>query len=96
VPFIRHATIDATSLSAAEVEDFARRRPASQGAWPAAHVASFLSPSDIWQLIAMGSDWEAAVFEDDVHLAGDIATFLNSNDWMPADADVVRLEGMGL
>ena len=34
----------------------------------------------------------AAVFEDDVHLAADIARLFSSVDWIPGDADIVRLE----
>ncbi|MBT9287914.1 glycosyltransferase family 25 protein [Prosthecodimorpha staleyi] len=57
-----------------------------------AHVACFLSHMRAWQAIADGSDRYGAVFEDDVILAPDIAAFLGVEDWIPAGADVVKLE----
>jgi glycosyl transferase family 25 len=34
----------------------------------------------------------AAIFEDDVFLAKDVSTWLENDYWIPADADVVKLE----
>lgn len=54
-------------------------------------VACTLSHRTIWRLLLDGADEYAAVFEDDVIVAPDLHDVLRS-DWVPDDADVVRLE----
>jgi glycosyl transferase family 25 len=83
-------------LTAEELEDFARQRPVvSRETWTRGFVGNFLNHYDAWERVASGEADFAAIFEDDVHIASDIATFLTSEEWIPADADIVRLEGMG-
>jgi glycosyl transferase family 25 len=83
-------------LTEEDLEDFIRQRPlASRETWTRGFVCNFLSHSLAWERVASGEAGFAALFEDDVHIASDIATFLTSEEWIPADADIVRLEGMG-
>lgn len=95
VPFERLEEVG-TNLSEDEMQEFIRQRPAAPvEAWSARCIGNFLGHSDAWERVASGSDPAAAIFEDDVHLAADIAVFLSSFEWIPPDADIVRLEGMG-
>lgn len=46
----------------------------------------------VLQRIADGNSSYAAIMEDDMHLSNDIGFYLNNSDWIPADADIVKLE----
>jgi glycosyl transferase, family 25 len=66
-------------------------------AWPfrqlaLSEVASFLSHRACWARAAASSDTHVAIFEDDAHFAKGGGTLLSRHDWIPADADIVRLE----
>lgn len=58
----------------------------------AAEVCCFLSHRLCWQIIADGPDRYGAVFEDDVVFSHDAGAMLAGDDWVPQDADVVKLE----
>jgi glycosyl transferase family 25 len=91
--FTRFPAVDGARFSEAELADFARaRKGISPGRWLAGEVGIFLSHFGVWQKIAAGGERAAAVFEDDVHLAHDLRVLLSTDAWIPADADVVRLE----
>lgn len=55
-------------------------------------VGCFLSHRKFWQEVVAGQSSFAAVFEDDIHLGEGIRNFLLTDDWVPADADIVKLE----
>lgn len=55
-------------------------------------IACFESHRLAWRsLIESGEPW-LAVFEDDVHIEPPIASLLESSDWIPGEADLVKLE----
>lgn len=58
----------------------------------AGEVACFLSHRKCWQLVARGEDEFAAIFEDDVQLSPNSHAFLSSTDWIPSNADLVKIE----
>ena len=74
------------------------RRFASHGShaqpegWLPGEVGCFLSHFEIWRRIASGNEPWAAVFEDDLRVSTDLGRLLRSHDWIPSDADIVRLE----
>ena len=93
VPFTRVPGVDGSAMSAAELKRFAERRTAVlPGKWLPGEVGCFRGHFSVWERIASGPDAYAAVFEDDLHFAADLATLLGSSEWIPADADIVRLE----
>jgi glycosyl transferase family 25 len=93
VEFVRFAGVDGESLDRETLEDFARRRVGVYPRkWLPGEIGCFLSHFAVWERIAGGADEYAAVFEDDVHLAGDLRAMLAGPDWIPEDADIVRLE----
>lgn len=57
-----------------------------------AEVACFLSHKKCWTAIADGTDDYAAVFEDDVVMDCQAAGLLSDENWVPVDADVVKVE----
>ena len=60
----------------------------------AAAYGCFQSQRHAWQRILEGGHSHGMVFEDDLHLAGDLS-FLADSAWVPADADIVKLETFG-
>jgi glycosyl transferase family 25 len=57
--------------------------------------ACFQSHRQCWQRLIESGAPHAMVLEDDLLLAGDFADYLEDG-WVPADADLVRLETMGI
>ncbi|MHA1547700.1 MAG: glycosyltransferase family 25 protein [Alphaproteobacteria bacterium] len=55
-------------------------------------VGCFLSHRRAWEKIAGDTDRYAAVFEDDIHIAPALAEYLSRIDWIPDDADIIKLE----
>jgi glycosyl transferase family 25 len=51
----------------------------------------FLSHYTLWQHIAQLDDDYTLILEDDVHISDDLPLFLADADWIPNDADVVKL-----
>jgi glycosyl transferase family 25 len=93
VTFERIPAVDGAALGDAALADFRRARSAANPAgWLPGEVGCFLSHFEAWQQIAGGAEAWAAVFEDDIHVADDLGPLLASDEWIPPDADVVRLE----
>jgi len=55
-------------------------------------IGAFLSHRACWQLIAEGTDAYCAIFEDDVVFTKEAGRFLSDGAWIPADADIVKIE----
>lgn len=55
-------------------------------------VACVLSHRALWQRIVDGTDAYAAVFEDDVRFGDGVAELLTDTDWIPPDAQLIKLE----
>lgn len=89
--FIRVSAVDGQRLSQEEIRHWqsvdAGSRPLRAG-----ETACFLSHRECWRRIVDEALPCAAIFEDDLHLGADAATLLRSGDWVPADADVVKIE----
>jgi glycosyl transferase, family 25 len=93
VPLTRFAGVDTLSWGPGDVQAYFRDHPSfSPTERLPGDAGAFLSHFGVWQTIAASSDDIAAVFEDDVHLAMDLRVLLSRTDWIPADADIVRLE----
>ncbi|MGX8010461.1 glycosyltransferase family 25 protein [Mesorhizobium sp. ORM8.1] len=55
-------------------------------------IACLLSHKACWSIIAAGDDEHVAVFEDDVVFTSAAGGLLADAGWIPADADIVKLE----
>lgn len=84
----RFSAIDACNLSDAEVANWKDETSnLSKG-----ELCCFLSHRSIWEKIAVGDADYGAIFEDDVLLSPDIKDFLDTTDWIPKNAGLIRLE----
>lgn len=68
------------------------KTPGGQPALVAGDIACGASHRICLQRIASGEDRYGVILEDDLHLADDISFFLKSDEWLPGDADLVKLE----
>jgi glycosyl transferase, family 25 len=93
VVFERVAAVDAADFTPEESAFHASQcqRP-DGGQWTPGKVACYLSHRKVWGMIATRAEPIAAIFEDDVHAAPGLRELLRSSDWIPGDADLVRLE----
>jgi glycosyl transferase family 25 len=92
VDFERIAAIDGAVMAEDALAAFQRARPSKHEGWLPGEVGCFLSHFEAWSRIAAGEEPWGAVFEDDLRVSPDLPRLLASPDWIPADADAVRLE----
>lgn len=57
-----------------------------------AEIACLLSHRACWAIIAAGDDAYGAIFEDDIVFSAKAGALLADAGWIPADADIVKLE----
>ncbi len=91
VTFRRVAAVDGAALEAASLEAFRQEAPRHTD-WRPGEIGCFLSHLDAWRHIANNPDSFGAIFEDDIHVSPELGRLLASADWIPPDADLVRLE----
>jgi glycosyl transferase, family 25 len=93
VSFTRVPAIDGRSLSSEEIASVsAYPTPISIRLEPG-EVACYLSHIKAWRMLLDSEEDCAAIFEDDIDLSRDAAEVLSAiEDWMPDDADIVKLE----
>jgi len=58
----------------------------------APELCCFLSHRACWEIAAAGDEPYCAVFEDDIFFCDGAGTLLANTGWIPADADLVKLE----
>ncbi len=54
-----------------------------------------LSHREAWQRLLIGEGSHCCVLEDDVVLSPEFPAFVSSEDWLPADAGIVKIEALG-
>lgn len=91
VAFERVAAVDALALPDLGSMPV-RKRPVSQTRLTDGEIACLLSHRACWSAIAAGDDAYVAIFEDDVMLSEKTGPLLAGRGWIPADADIVKLE----
>ena len=91
VAFERVAAVDALALPDLGSMPV-RKRPVSQTRLTDGEIACLLSHRACWSAIAAGDDAYVAIFEDDVMLSEKTGPLLADRRWIPADADIVKLE----
>lgn len=94
VAFERVKAVDGNTLSSDHINAV---RLQVRGLLPLSEseVGCFLSHRKCWELIANGHQSYGCVFEDDVLLSDRLKLFLSDSQWIPGDADVVKLETAG-
>jgi glycosyl transferase family 25 len=92
LPFERIEAIDGRTFSEEDFRRFQKDRPRHGKGWLRGQMGCFLSHHMAWQKIAAGPDRFGAIFEDDIHVSDDLSAILAQDEWIPDDADVIRLE----
>ena len=87
----RVEAIDGRLLSEEEI-DLLHRPAAGMHRMSGPEVACFLSHREAWRQIVNANMRFGAVFEDDLTFALDARTLLNDDQWLPADADILKIE----
>lgn len=89
--FVRIPAVDGRQIDQAELNSCV----AGEGRFyrlGSGEIGCFLSHRKFWEIVATGEDDYAIVFEDDVHLSQVAKEVLSQADWIPAGADIVKLE----
>ncbi len=95
IEFERISAFDGRALSASEIAAAsAPDRRWKPGLTPA-EIGCFFSHRRCLEAIAAGSEPFAIVVEDDIAFADDAADLLTRSDWIPRDADIVKIETQG-
>jgi glycosyl transferase, family 25 len=96
---LKHERIEGTDgnkLTECDITDFKSLRPRDhKRTWGTGQIGCFMSHATAWGALANGKEEFGLVLEDDLHLSDHLAQFLGSTDWIPNDADIVRLETTG-
>jgi glycosyl transferase family 25 len=72
----------------------ARPRDGIRG-WAPGQIGCFISHEAAWHAISKSNADYGLVLEDDVHLSSDFRDVIRSDDWIPKEADLIRLEDTG-
>ena len=91
IAYERVQAVDANSLSD-ELMDAVKKSHSHRRKFSSGDLACHLSHKKCWEIIAQGEDEYGCILEDDLHLSEDAAYFLSSNEWIPAHADVIKIE----
>lgn len=94
IPFERVAAVDGKSLSDDETSAIICT-PSWTQPLTRTEIGCFLSHRKCLELIAAGEDRFAAIFEDDVTLSKDAQRFFVSDDWIPENAELIKIESQG-
>lgn len=96
LPFSRIQAVEGSCLTASERAAFVAARPRDgKRGWRDGQIGCFLSHREAWRMISSGPADFGLVLEDDIHLSDDTPAVLANLSWIPADADIVRLESTG-
>ncbi len=102
---IRQAVPLGLSLERIEAIDARSEEPAKVNRWfgssgplgeiPLGDKACLLSHRQAWEIFVAGGESHAVFLEDDVRLSASAGALLISNNWIPSDVAVVKLEHYG-
>lgn len=92
LPFTRVRAVDGRLLTPDEIRALSRPKRIAAGFLVPGEIGNFLSHRACWRAAAAGPDDHTLILEDDVHIGADAGAILSRTDWIPADADIVKLE----
>ena len=97
ITFERTSAVDGRTFSEEDYQNFMQKRPRNYNrekhkTWLRGQMGCFLSHYNVWKKIAEGRENYCAVFEDDIHVSDDLKHLLQSENWIPKNIDLVRLE----
>lgn len=88
----RFPAVNGREMDAAAFDAFVAARPHNSNPWTRGQVGCFLSHYALWEKAAASDAPYTVIFEDDITMSPSVSDFLSGASWIPADADVVRLE----
>ncbi|WP_157760439.1 glycosyltransferase family 25 protein [Thiomicrorhabdus arctica] len=91
IDFERINAVDGYSFSEEYLDEF-RQNSLRPTGWIEGQIGCFLSHRKAWQQIMDGDEEYGVIFEDDLHIADSLGKVISDMTWIPAEADVVRLE----
>lgn len=91
----RVQAIDGKLLTSAEIARHGQPQHSGWD-WAPSEIACFLSHRLCWREIARGADEYVAVFEDDMHFLDEVQLLLANDAWIPAGAEIVKIEAATL
>jgi len=86
----RVPAVDATHFGQAYFDEWLSPRP--KYVLSNAEIACTLSHRAVWERFLAGNDEFCVVFEDDIEFGDSLRRFTEDGSWIPADADIVKLE----
>ncbi|PRA87915.1 glycosyl transferase [Ochrobactrum sp. MYb29] len=95
IEFVRVPAVDGRGLSKEKLNDLIDNNRKWAGPITGDEVGCFLSHRKCLEAIAAGEDKFGIVFEDDISFASGSNDLLTSTEWIPADADIIKLETSG-
>lgn len=90
--FERLDAVDGKKLTDEDVARWSQKKPDGSLCLSPSEVGCMLSHRHAWEKIAAMETDHAVILEDDIHFSAEAATFLKSGDWVPADAEIVKIE----
>lgn len=98
LPYQRFPAVDGKKISDEDFEEFSAARPRAKlaGKWTKGKMGCDLSHRGLWDIAAKSEDAYTAIFEGDLMFSDDFKSYMTRTDWIPEDADIVRLEGTTL
>lgn len=90
--FERLDAVDGKTLSEDEIARWSQKKPDGSLCLSPSEVGCMLSHRHAWERIAAMETGHAVILEDDIHFSAEASTFLKSDDWVPADAEIVKIE----
>lgn len=90
--FERLNAVDGKTLNNEEIARWSKRQADGSFCLSPSEVGCMLSHRHAWEKIAATENGHAVVLEDDIHLSAEAAEFLKSGKWIPADAEIIKIE----
>jgi glycosyl transferase family 25 len=96
VDYKRVVATDGSLLDKDFKKGFAAARPRDgRRGWATGQIGCFMSHEAAWHAISKGNAEYGLVLEDDLHLSPNFKDVIESDDWIPKEADLIRLEDTG-
>lgn len=93
VQFKRVVAVDGNTINLDERGAWCEARSfAGHADWLNGQIGCFLSHELAWRKMLEHGHEVAIILEDDVHVSNDLGSVCGNRDWIPDEADVVRLE----
>lgn len=96
IHFERIPAVDGAAMPVEAMAAFVAARPRPGGlVWKPGQVGCLLSHTEAWRRLVQTGASHALVLEDDIRVSRDLKEFATNRNWIPADADIVRIETTG-